>query len=401
MIGREAVSACRYVTPSLVPSTGVQWHSLWRVIGVFGSLAGREEIEELAPSVLDGWMGAGPKVREFEEAFSARLGVPFVMTNSGSSALHLAVAALDLPPGSEVIVPSFTWVACAHAVVLAGHRPVFCDVDLDTQNIDAAAVEPALSDRSAAIMVVHYAGRPARVDELEGFGLPILEDAAHAVDSMLGGRRCGTLGRVGVFSFDSVKNLATPDGGGLCSPDPELVERARALRYCGLSGTGFERSGEAARWWEPDLAAVFPRTTPNDVSASIGLVQLRRLDRPQERRRQIWERLQEGLAGLDWLVLPGEAAADERHSWFTYLVRVAGGRRDALARHLLERGIYSTLRYHPLHLSALFGDQPRLPNCERLGEEALNLPLHPRLSDSEVDQVIDAVRGFRWRSAGS
>jgi dTDP-4-amino-4,6-dideoxygalactose transaminase len=374
---------------------------LWRVIGVFGSVAGREELDELAPSVLDGWMGAGPKVREFEEAFSTRLGVPFVMTNSGSSALHLAVAALDLPPGSEVIVPSFTWVACAHAVTLAGHRPVFCDVGLDTQNVDAASVERALSDRSAAIMVVHYAGRPARVDELAAFGLPILEDAAHAVDSTLGGRPCGTLGGAGVFSFDSVKNLATPDGGGICSPDLDVVERARALRYCGLSGTGFDRSGDTGRWWEPDLAAVFPRTTPNDVSASIGLVQLRRLEGRQERRREIWGRLQAGLSGLDWLVLPGGPAADERHSWFTFLVRVAGGRRDALARHLLDRGVYSTLRYHPLHLSTLWGEQPRLPNCERLAEEALNLPLHPRLSDSDVDQVIDAVRSFGWRPAGS
>jgi dTDP-4-amino-4,6-dideoxygalactose transaminase len=364
------------------------------VIGVFGCSAGQEELDELAPSIRAGWMGMGPKVEEFEAAFSARIGADFAMADSGSNALHLAVAALDLPPGSDVVLPSFTWVACANAVVLAGHRPVFADVDPATGNVDADSVERALTDRTRAVMVVHYAGRPVDMASIAGFGLPIVEDAAHAVDSTLGGRRCGTTGEVGVFSFDSVKNLAMPDGGGVTSARGDVMARVRQLRYCGIGGSGFSRSGTDGRWWEHGAGEVFPRAIPNDVSASVGLAQLRKLERHQERRRVIWERYQSELSGLDWLLRPPEAGPGERHSYFTYLVRVVDGRRDALAAHLLEAGIYTTLRYPPLHLSATFGSTARLPSCEALGEEGLNLPLHPRLTDEDVERVIGAVRGF-------
>jgi dTDP-4-amino-4,6-dideoxygalactose transaminase len=365
-----------------------------QLIGVFGSATGHEELEALTASVLGGWMGMGPRVREFEAAFAERLGVDFAMADSGSNALHLALAALELRPSAEVIVPSFTWVACSHAVVLAGHVPVFADVDLATANVDASAVERAVTERTAAIMVVHYAGKPADIDALAGFGLPLVEDAAHAVDSSLDGRPCGTLGDVGVFSFDSVKNLATPDGGGVASRRAALVERVRHLRYCGAGGSGFDRSRRGGRWWEHDRVDVFPRAIPNDVSASIALAQLRKLPEHQARRGEIWRAYQEAFADVGWLELPPEASSRERHSYFTFLVRVLDGRRDALAQHLLSRGIYSTLRYQPLHLVLGEARDPHLPNAETLNEQGLNLPLHPRLTDEQVDRVIDGVRSL-------
>lgn len=364
------------------------------MIGVFGAATGQEEVDELATSIYAGWMGMGPKVEEFEAAFSARLGVDFAMADSGSNALHLAVAALDLPPGSDVVLPAFTWVACANAVVLAGHRPVFADVDLETSNIDAASIDRALTKKTRAVMVVHYAGKPVDMEAIAGFGLSIVEDAAHAVDSLRGGRRCGTVGDVGVFSFDSVKNIATPDGGGVTSPNPEVMARVRRLRYCGIGGSGFARSRTSERWWEPDGGEVFPRAIPNDVSAAIGLVQLRKLDEHQRRRQAIWQRYGRELHGLDWLVTPPQPGQNERHSYFTYLVRVLDGRRDALARYLLELGIYTTLRYQPLHLSGRFGASARLPNCETLNEQGLNLPLHPRLTDADVERVLEALLAF-------
>ena len=183
------------------------------IIGVFGSAAGLEEVEQLTPSVLGGWMGMGPRVGEFERRFGERLGAGFVMLDCASNAQHAAVAALELPPGSEIVVPAMTFVACANAVALTGHQPVFCDVDLETQNVRAEDVERVRTNRTAAVMVVHYAGKPVRLDEFGALDLPIIEDAAHAVDSSLGQAPCGTLGTVGVFSFDSMKNLATPDGG--------------------------------------------------------------------------------------------------------------------------------------------------------------------------------------------
>jgi dTDP-4-amino-4,6-dideoxygalactose transaminase len=174
------------------------------------------------------------KAREFEARFTERLGRPFLMVDSGSNALYLAMTLLGLPPGSQVIVPSLTWVSCAQAVVLAGHKPVFADVDLDAQNLDAVHVERVLTRETKAIMAVHYAGKPVRVEILRPFGLPILEDAAHAVDSTLNGKYCGALCDVGIYSFDSVKNLATPEGGGLTAADPKRIERVKHLRYCGI-----------------------------------------------------------------------------------------------------------------------------------------------------------------------
>lgn len=363
-------------------------------ISVFGSVAGEEELEAVRASVLAGWMGMGARVREFEARFGERLGTAFAMADSGSNALHLALAALRLPPGSDVVVPSFTWVACANAVVLAGHRPVFGDVELESASLSAATVAPALTERTAAIMIVHYAGLPVDVDGLRTFGVPVVEDAAHAVDSAVGERRCGTLGDVGVFSFDSVKNLATPDGGGVASADEELVERVRSLRYCGIGGSGFDRSAEGGRWWEHRRVEVFPRAIPNDVSAGIALAQLERLAGSQARRREIWLAYQEAFADLEWLALPPDTPAGGRHSYFTYLVRVLDGRRDRLARDLLGRGIYTTLRYQPLHLVFPGAGHVTLPNAELLNEQGLNLPLHPRLGDDDVARVVDAVRSF-------
>jgi len=368
------------------------------MISVFGSCVGREELEEIATCLDKQWMGIGPKTAEFERAFAERRGLPgMVLLDSGSNSLYVALRLLDLAPGSEVIVPSWTWIACGHAVVIAGCKPVFCDVDYETQNLTAATVEPRLGPRTAAIMAVHYAGRPVRLDELQGLGLPILEDAAHAVDSTLQGKPCGGIGEVGIYSFDAIKNLATPEGGGVTARDPERLARAKLLRYCGIGKSGFEASAERRRWWEYHVGEYSLKFLPNDINASIGLAQLRKLDRLQAVRRSIWETYQRELAGLDWLTTPPEPAPDERHSYFTYLVRITNGRRDQLAGYLYEQGVYTTVRFHPLHLNAIYGCAERLPVCERLNEEALNLPLHPMLSDGDVDKVIQTVREFGKR----
>jgi aminotransferase len=198
----------------------------------------------------------------------------------------------------------------------------------------------------------------------------------------------------GIYSFDAVKNLATPDGGAVTAPDPDRLERARRLRYCGIGKSGFAQSRTAtARWWEMSHGEVFPRSLPNDVSASIGLAQLARLPSNQERRREIWEHYQRELADLAWLERPVDPGPGERHSWFTYLITVLDDRRDRLAHELLEQKIYTTLRYHPLHLAGTFGPPDRsLPAAEHLADHGLNLPLHPSLSDDDVERVVNALR---------
>ncbi len=366
------------------------------MINVFGSLVGREELEEVRTSLEAQWLGIGPKTAAFEKAFAARLGLPeFVLLDSGSNSLHMAVKLLDLPPGSEVIVPSFTWISCGHAAVLSGCVPVFCDVDYETQNVTAAAVAAAVTKKTKAVMVVHYGGLPVHVEEIAKLGFPVIEDAAHAVDSRRRGKACGSLGDVGIYSFDAVKNLAMGEGGGLTAGDPARIKRARQLRYCGIGKSGFEASANKDRWWEYHVTDFFPKMLPSDIAASIGLAQLRKLDAMQARRKSIWELYQREFAQVPWLLRPVEAPEGDRHSYFTYCLRVPGGRRDALAKYLYNEGIYTTLRYHPLHMNPIYGSKARLPVCERLNDEALSIPLHPGLADPDVEKVVAAVKKFK------
>ena len=365
------------------------------MISVFGSKVGQEELDEIRSSIEAQWMGIGPKTRAFEEQFAQRLGVKeFTLLDSGSNSLYLAVKLLNLPPGSEVIVPSLTWISCAHAIVLAGCVPVFADVDLATQNITAETIAPQLSPKTGAIMVVHYAGKPVRMDPILELGLPIIEDAAHAVDSKLRGKACGSIGTIGCFSFDAVKNLAMGEGGGLTAQNSDLVTHARTLRYCGIGKSGFEASANKDRWWEYNIVDFFPKLLPNDISASIGLAQLCKLNQHQAYRKQIWDLYQREFADLGWMVLPRDPEADEQHSYFTYFVRVHGGKRDTFAKYLYSQGIYTTLRYHPLHMNPIYKSTAQLPNCAQLNEEGLNLPLHPNLTQSDIDKIISTVKTF-------
>ncbi len=365
------------------------------MISVFGSSVGSEELNEVRLAFKAQWLGLGPKTQEFEAALARRLGqAEFALLDSGSNSLFLAMKLLDLPPGSEVVLPSFTWLACAHAVLLARCVPVFCDVDRETQNVTAETIRPHLSSRTGAIMIVHYAGKPVHMAPITDLGLPVIEDAAHAIDSKLDGRYCGTIGTIGVYSFDAVKNLAMGEGGGLTAHDPELVRRARALRNCGIGASGFESSASRNHWWEYEVEDILPKFLPSDVAAAIGLGQLRKLDQLQRRRREIWDIYQSEFAALDWLVRPQDAGPGEQHSYFTYFVRVGNGRRDALAAHLYRRGIYTTLRYHPLHLNRIYHSSARLPAAERLNEEGLNLPLHPGLSRAQVRRIVTEIKAF-------
>lgn len=367
------------------------------MISVFGSKVGQEEIDAIKSCIENQWMGIGPKTSEFEKAFAERLKLPsFTLLNSGSNALLMAVKVLNLPPGSEVILPAFTWISCAHAVVLAGLNPVFCDVDLHTHNITRKHIEPLINSRTGAIMVVHYAGKPVRMETLTDFGLPIIEDAAHAVDSKLGDDYCGNIGDIGIFSFDAVKNLPMPEGGGITVKNPDTMEKTRLLRYCGIGKSGFEAiQAKADRWWEYQIIDFYPKLIPNDICASVGLAQLKKLDHHQAYRKKIWDLYQKELEPLGWLVRPQDAAPDEQHSYFTYCVRLEKGNRDKFAKHLFDKGIYTTLRFHPLHLSPIYKSNAKLPESELLSETALNLPIHPKMSEMDAETVIEAVKSFQ------
>jgi dTDP-4-amino-4,6-dideoxygalactose transaminase len=370
------------------------------MISVFGSKVGKEEIDQVADSIHRQWIGIGPKVKGFEEAFSKRLGLPnFIMTDSGSNGLYMACRLLDLPAGSEIIVPSYTWVACAQAVLMAGHKPVLCDVDKDTMNITAETISPRLGENVRAVMIVHYAGLAVEMDEIQALGLPVIEDAAHAVDSTYRGQSCGGIGDVGVFSFDAVKNLAVGEGGGLTARTTSMGEHARTLRYCGIGKSGFEACTDGkSRWWEYNINEAFIKMIPSDVSAAIGIAQLEKLNTLQTYRKRIWEYYFETFTEMGEVILPAEARQGDRHSYFTYCIKVP--KRDELARYLLDNGIYTTLRYHPLHLNPFYGQTDcRLPNSEKLNESALNIPLHPNMSEEDARKVASCIKDFYTRNS--
>jgi len=368
------------------------------MLSVFGCEMTANEIARASSCLESQWIGMGQEVASFEREFSEARGLSnFVMCDSGSNALYLALRALDLPEGSEVIVPTFTWIACATSVLLAGLRPVFCDIDPSTMNVRAEDVAVQMTSDTSAIMVVHFAGLPVDLHDIRQFNLPIIEDCAHAVDSMYKGVACGSQSEASIFSFDSVKNLAVGEGGGVTFRDSSHADRARELRYCGIAKSGFQAASDQAasepRWWEYDLRGIAPKMLPTDIAASIGRVQLKRLPEMQDRRRRLWEMYNEELDMVPGLLRPLEAPRTDRHSYFTYSIRVP--QRDELARFLLDRGIYTTLRYQPLHYLPIFEQRWRdLPNSEALNEIALSIPLHPRMTSEDVLLVSDSIKEF-------
>lgn len=369
------------------------------MISVFGSYVDKEEIENLSKVIESQWMGFGKKVDEFEEKIKKKLSLEsFAMVDSGSNALFMAVKLLNLPRNSEIILPSFTWVSCAQAIIMAGHKPIFCDVDLETMNVTDKHIKEKITSKTAAIMIVHYAGLPVDLDPIINLGFPIIEDAAHAICSKYKGKSCGNITDLGIFSFDAVKNLAVGEGGGITSKSKELIEEAKTLRYCGIGKSGFDSAVSSATssnkmWWEYNISNTFIKMLPTNLSASIGIAQLQKIDNLQKKRKVIWDQYQLAFLDSEHILCPVEANKNDVHSYFTYCIRVKN--RDRLAKHLLNKNIYTTLRYHPLHMNRIFNQQNvSLPNCERLNDEALSIPLHPRLSNDDVNSVINEIKNF-------
>jgi len=369
------------------------------MINVFGSKVSDEEFSAVQEVMKTQWMGFGKKVEEFEQLFKENRKVDnFLLVDSGSNALFMAVHLMDLPKGSEIIIPTFTWVSCAQAIMLAGHKPIFCDVDLDSHNITADLIKPHITKNTGAIMVVHYAGKPVDMDPILELGYPVIEDAAHAVDSYYKGKLCGTLGDVGIYSFDSVKNITTIEGGGITFKDIEKYERAKRLRYCGIGKSGFDAAVNGAknknRWWEYNISEPFIKMLPTNVGAAVGIEQLKKIEQLQGHRKMIWDFYQKSFESVNWIKRPLNPTKDETHSYFTYVITVDVD-RDNLAKFLLENKIYTTLRYHPLHMNSLYNSNKDLPNSIILNEKSLSIPIHPNLSMDDAIYVVNKIKEFR------
>jgi dTDP-4-amino-4,6-dideoxygalactose transaminase len=340
-----------------------------------------------------GWLGQGTQVRDFEERLAERLGARnCVAVSSGTAALHLALAVLDLPPGAEIVTTPMTWIATHHAIDYVGCRPVLADIDPGTGNVDPESVRERISDRTGALLVVHYAGYPADLRELrevaERHGLPLVEDAAQAVGATYTGVPIGAGDNLQAFSFGPTKNLTTIHGGAVTTANDDEAQRLRRLRSLGVGRGTSERAlgsrGSSYRLGY-DLPEVGFRYEMPDVHAAVGLGQLEVFDAENDRRGRLAERYAEALAEVEGIALP-DRAGDRVGSNCFY--PVFAERRVELAAVLRERGIDVSVHY-PLNPLV---DHARVPEAEAFAERTLTLPLHPSLSGDQQETVIDAVR---------
>jgi perosamine synthetase len=362
---------------------------------------GRQWIDEddvrAVVEVLRGdWLTTGPKVAEFERRFAEVAGArDAVAVNSGTAALHCAMAALDVGPGDEVIVPAMTFAATANAVVYRGGTPVFADVDPDTLLIDPADVARKMTPRTKAVVAVDYAGQPCDYDALRGLtagrGVALAADACHALGGTHRGRPVGSLADVSAFSFHPVKHIATGEGGMITTDDPDKARRMRAFRNHGI--TTDHRQREAAGAWHYEMVELGFNYRLTDMQCALGLSQLRKLPGWVARRRQIAARYDEAFADLP-AVRPLAVRPGAEHAYHLYVVRVADRKRAFTA--LRAAGIGVNVHYIPVYLHPFyaerFGTRPGLcPVAESAYERILSLPIFPKMTDHDIERVVGAV----------
>ncbi len=336
---------------------------------------GAEEAAAVAEVLASGRLTMGPKVAELEAELARACEVEHaVCVSSGTAALHLAVLALGLGEGDEVLVPAYTFPATANVVALAGARPVLVDVDPETFDVDPERAAAAVTRRTRAVLAVHLFGRPARLEELPE--LTLIEDAAGALGARRRGRACGSLGACGCLSFHPRKIVTTGEGGAVTTNDPELAAAVRQLRHHG---------------WQPPDGEDMPVPGFNyrlsDVLCAIGIPQLHRLDELLAARERIAAGYAERLAGLD-LILPGADPGD-RHGWQAYVLQV--DRRDEALAALRASGIEAQIGTYALHRLGAYRDQGAFPGANACFERALALPFHSRLSEADLDRIAEAL----------
>lgn len=351
----------------------------------------RPELERAFGEVLDaGAFINGPNVKALEEEVASYIGVPdAVGLNSGTDALHLALRALDIGPGDEVITTPFTFIATTEAIGMVGATPVFVDIDPATFNIDPAAIEAAITPRTKAIIPVHLYGLPAPMDEINAVAakhhLAVVEDCAQSIGSTLNGVRTGALGTIGAFSFFPSKNLgACGDGGMIVTADEQLAERVRRLRA----------HGAAVKYYHDELGV---NSRLDELQAAILRVKLPHLEKWIERRRTIaaWYTVELGrLSGIGLPLSPQQQ--NVRHVYHQFTIRVLDDQRDRVARDLREAGVQTMVYYPvPLHLQSVHANmhlgEGAFPHAERAAREALSLPMFPELRDTEIDHVVSSL----------
>jgi len=362
-----------------------------------------EDIETVVQVLRSPWITTGPKIAEFEEAFAKLVGAKYaVAVSSGTAALHAAMYAIGIKPGDEVIVPAMTFAASANCVVFQGGTPVFVDVDPETLLIDPKQVKAKITPRTKAVIAVDYTGQPCDYDVLRSIadrhGLILVADACHALGATYKGRLVGSLADLNVFSFHPVKHITTGEGGMITTDNPDFAERMRIFRNHGITTDYRQREKQGSWFYEMvDLGYNYRIT---DIQCALGLSQLNKLPGWVKRRQEIAQKYNAAFAEFP-AIRPLKVRADVSHAYHLYVVRLdlsqLRATRAEIFTALRAEGIGVNVHYIPVHLHPFyrerFGTGPGLcPVAEAAYEEIITLPLFPRMSDNDVEDVITAVR---------
>lgn len=372
---------------------------------VFGApVIEQDEIDEVVACLRSGWLGTGPRVTRFEESFRDYKGVKHALAvNSCTAALHLSLLAIDLVPGDEVITTPLTFCATINAIIHAGAIPVLADVDPATMNIDPVEVERRITQRTRAIVPVHFAGRPCDMTALRQVAtkndLLIIEDCAHAIETEYRGEKTGTLGDLGCFSFYVTKNVSTGEGGMVITDNEEWANRIKMLALHGLSRDAWKRySDEGYKHYYVGEAGF--KYNMMDIQAALGIHQLARVDKNWQKRRSLWDFYQQELADLP-VTLPAEPDADTKHAHHLFTILIDEARadisRDGFLQAMNEKGIGTGVHYlsvpeHPYYQQR-FGWLPEIyPNAMRIGRQTVSLPFSAKLNEQDAARVVTAIR---------
>jgi dTDP-4-amino-4,6-dideoxygalactose transaminase len=365
---------------------------------------GAEELRAIQRVLESNWLTTGPATQTFEREFAGYIGVKHaVAVNSGTAALQLALSLIGLQGGDEVLVPTFTFTATAEVLTYFGARPVLCDSIAGGFNIDAVDASSRVTSKTKAIIPVHIAGEPCRMDAIHelasSYGLHVIEDGAHALPASFLGRRIGAVSDLTAFSFYATKSITTGEGGMLVTGNDAYADMARCLRLHGISGDAWKRYAREGSWYYEVLHAGFKLNLP-DILGALGSAQLKKSDRFWERRTEIARQYCERFEGLDELEVPPAAGPGCEHAWHLFILRLRPEAlnigRNEFVEELKKRGIGASVHFIPLHLHSYYADtydyrRGDFPNAEDAYSRCLSLPIYPRMNDAAVERVIRAV----------
>ena len=371
---------------------------------VFGSpMIEQPEIDEVVASLKSGWLGTGPKVQKFEEIFREYKNSTYSLAlNSCTAALHLSLIAIGIKSGDEVIVPAMTFASTANVIIHAGGVPVFVDCEIDTMNIDPVDIERKITLKTKAIILVHFAGRPCNMDSImeiaKKHNLKVVEDCAHAIETEYHGKKAGTFGDLGCFSFYVTKNIVTGEGGMVITDNEDYANAMKMMALHGMSKDAWKRFSDDGYKHYQVVHAGF-KYNMMDVQAAIGIHQLPRVDRYWIRRQEIWEKYNKAFADFP-IGLPASVEENTRHAYHLYTILIdeerTGVSRDAFLNAMTAQNIgvgvhYLSIPEHPYYQQA-FGLNPEdYPNALCIGRQTVSLPISAKLTDEDVEDVIEAV----------